>query len=165
MPTRALSIDEIMTILPTTVPRIAELTDGLTPAQLHAPPAPDAWSINDVLAHLRACEDVLGGAMQRILDEDGPRWTAMSPRTWQRKSGYHDWEFTPAFEAFAEHRRDLLARLNHVTPADWQRTATVKVPPTVYERSVEYYGDWLASHERVHVEHMGRLAEGLRGPG
>ena len=37
---RALSVDEIMAILPGTVPRIAELTDGLTPAQLHAAAEP-----------------------------------------------------------------------------------------------------------------------------
>ncbi|HEY7701321.1 MAG TPA: DinB family protein [Candidatus Limnocylindrales bacterium] len=164
MPKATLSVDEIMAILRTTIPRLTESTKGLTRTQLHTAPAEGEWSINDVLAHLRACGDVLGGAMQRILDEDGPGWTAMSPRTWQRKSGYHDWEFEPAFAAFADQRRLLLARLDVVSPADWQRTATVKVPPTVYERTVRYYGDWLAGHERIHVTHMGRLAEAFRGP-
>ena len=66
MTKRELTVDEIMAILPETSPRISVLTDGLTPAQLHTPPEPDAWSINDVLAHLRACHDVLGGSVLRI---------------------------------------------------------------------------------------------------
>ncbi|MBX3065222.1 MAG: DinB family protein [Anaerolineae bacterium] len=46
--------------------RLATITDGLTPAQLHTPPAADEWSINDVLAHLRSCADVWGGFSHRV---------------------------------------------------------------------------------------------------
>ena len=60
-----LTVDEIMAILPETPGRIAEITTRLTAATLCISPAPGAWSLNDVLAHLRACHDVLGG--NRIL--------------------------------------------------------------------------------------------------
>ena len=70
---RELTVDEIMAILPETPRRIAALTEGLSPTELRAAPEPDAWSINDVLAHLRACHDVLGGSILRI-----------SPRTTRR---------------------------------------------------------------------------------
>jgi hypothetical protein len=147
-----LSVAEIMAILPATVPRLRTLTDGLSPDQLRAPPEPDSWSVNDVLAHLRACNDVLGGAARRIIAEDHPSWRAMSPRTWQRKSGYHAWDFRDAFAAFAEGREALLEVLAPLSDEAWQRTASVTVPPgKVYERSVQYYGDWLAEHERGHV--------------
>ena len=46
----------------------------MTPTQLRAAPETDAWSVNDVLAHLRACHDVLGGSILRIVAEDRPRW-------------------------------------------------------------------------------------------
>ena len=62
MAKRHLTVDEIMAILPETPGRISALTDGLMAAELQAAPEADAWSINDVLAHLRACHDVLGGA-------------------------------------------------------------------------------------------------------
>ena len=39
-----------MAILPTTAAHIAELTDGLSEEQLHAPRKAGEWSINDVLA-------------------------------------------------------------------------------------------------------------------
>ncbi|HET6379636.1 MAG TPA: DinB family protein [candidate division Zixibacteria bacterium] len=109
MASRELTVEEIMAILPETPGRLSSLTDGLTDAQLHAAPEPGAWSVNDVLAHLRACNDVLGGNVRRILDEDGPAWRGMSPRTWQARSGYHDWTFREAFEAFTAQRAKLLA--------------------------------------------------------
>ena len=79
----------------------------------------------------------------------------MSPRTWQRKSGYHDLEFAASFDAFQEGRRDLLVILDGLSADAWQRTASVSVPPRqLYERSVQYYGDWLAEHERTHVRSL-----------
>ena len=83
MASRELTVDEIMAILPETPRRLAALTEGLSPTQLRTSPEPDAWSINDVLAHLRACHDVLGGNTLRILAEDHPTWKgpATSGRT------------------------------------------------------------------------------------
>ena len=82
---RDLTVDEIMAILPETPRRIADLTKGLTPAQLRASPEPGAWSVNDVMAHLRACHDVLGGNTLRILAEDRPVWKGMNPRAGSRR--------------------------------------------------------------------------------
>ena len=158
-----LSVAEIMAILPATVPRLAELTDGLSEARLHAPPEHGSWSVNDVLAHLRACNDVLGGAARRIVAEDHPSWRAMSPRTWQRRSGYHEWTFGRAFDAFAEGRAELLAVLVPMAEDTWERTAAVTVPPgQVHERSVRYYGDWLADHERTHLRSLPAIIERIR---
>lgn len=154
-----------MAILPETPGRLSSLTDGLTDAQLHAAPEPGAWSVNDVLAHLRACNDVLGGNVRRILDEDGPAWRGMSPRTWQARSGYHDWTFREAFEAFTAQRAKLLAALDGVPPSAWEeRTATVSVPPNkTFHYSARYYGSWLASHERAHLRTLPHIIAAVRG--
>ena len=166
MPTPPLTVDQILAILPETVPRLTALTDGLRSADLHRPPEPGSWSVNDVLAHLRACNDVLGGAARRILEEDHPAWRAMSPRTWQRKSGYHDWSFPEALSAFRQQRAELLDLLLPLPEAAWQRTATVTVPPkSVYERSVLYYGNWLASHERAHLRSLPEIIARARDGG
>ncbi|MEP6639880.1 MAG: DinB family protein [Chloroflexota bacterium] len=159
---RDLTVDEIMAILPETPRRIASLTEGLTPAQLHASPEPDAWSVNDVLAHLRACHDVLGGSMLRIVAEDRPAWKGMNPRAWIKKTDYPEWEFAPAFAAFRKQRAELLAVLEPLPPDGWQRTATVTgMIGETYERSARYYGDWMAGHERAHWKHVGRIVAAL----
>jgi hypothetical protein len=154
-----LEVDEIMAILRTSVDRFRDLAAGATPEELEPAGYEDDWSVTAVLAHLRACNDVLGGNMIRIVREDHPAWRAMSPRTWQRKSGYHEWTFEPSFAAFSDGRNQLLEVLEPLAPADWERTATVTVPPKkVFEYTTRYYGDWLAAHERAHLRHLARSA-------
>ena len=155
-----------MAILPVTVGRLAELTGGLTPAQLRAAPAPDSWSVNDVLAHLRACHDVLGGNVLRILAEDHPAWKGMSPRAWMRKTDYPTWEFEPAFEVFARQRSELLAVLEPLPAEAWERTATVTgMVRDVHEYSARFYASWLASHERGHLRSLPRIIGAVAGKG
>lgn len=162
MASTPITVDEIKAILPTTVGRIEKLTEALTPDQLTAAPEAGAWSVNDVLAHLRACNDVLGDAACRIVSEDHPSWRATSPRNWQQKSGYHEWTFADAFAAFRKERAALLDVLLALPVEAWERTAAVTVPPkSVYERSVRYYGAWLASHERTHVNGLPRIIDRL----
>ncbi|HEX2626713.1 MAG TPA: DinB family protein [Candidatus Limnocylindrales bacterium] len=152
------SVEEIMALLRTTVDRVPDLVAGATAAELAPTPYDaEAWSLAAVMAHLRACNDVLGGAMVRILREDHPSWRAGSPRAWQVKSGYHQLAFNELFAAFAKDRSELLAALDGVSAADWDRTATVAVPPNRRdERSVRYYGEWLAQHEGTHLKDMAR---------
>ena len=154
-------VDEIVAILEETPRRVAELAKGLSAAQLHAA-ALGRWSINDHLAHLRACQDVFGGAMLRILREDHPSFTAINPHTWIKQTDYPEWKFRPAFKAFNKQRADLLEALERKRATSWRRTATVKVWGASYERTVHYYGDWMASHERAHWKSIKRIADVVR---
>ena len=115
-----LTLDEIMTILSVTPGRIAELHRRVdsSPASGAPPKLPGAWSINDVLAHLRASHDVLGGNILRILAEDHPVWKRMSPRAWMRKTDYPRWTFERALAAFRQQRDDLLAVIEPLPAAD-----------------------------------------------
>ena len=163
---KAWTVDEIMATLRTTVERVANLTADAGPDEL-APVAygDPSWSIAAVMAHLRACNDVLGGAMLRILREDHAAWRASSPRGWQAKSGYPELGFEPLFEAFAKDRAALLAVLDAEPAASWERTATVTVPPNrVDERSTRYYGEWLAQHEGTHLKDLARRQADRRTP-
>ena len=158
MTSRLLTVEEIMAILPETPRRIAEMTAGLTSRQLRAEPATEAWSVNDVLAHLRACHDVLGGSVLRILAEDHPTWKGMSPRAWIKKTDYREWAFAPAFEAFTTQRAELLAILEPLPRDAWERTATVTgMVGETYERSARYFADWMAGHERTHWKHIAQI--------
>ena len=157
-----LTVDEIMAILPDTPPRIATLTEGLTPVQLRASPEPGEWSVNDILAHLRASHDVLGGSILRLLAEDRPSWRRLSPRTWMRETDYLDWEFEPAFEAFAKQRAELLGVLEPLPRWAWDRSAIVtERPGKTVDRSARFYGDWMAAHEREHCEQIADVVEAL----
>ena len=94
---------------------LAELTAGLAPDQLTAPPAPGEWSARDVLGHLRACADMWGWYIERILREDHPTFLAVNPRTWIRKTDYLEIEFEPSLRAFTAQREGLVAVLRTLT--------------------------------------------------
>lgn len=167
MPRASLTIDEIMAILPATVPQVASLTSGLSDMQLAARPEPAEWSATELLAHMRAAQDVLGANITRIVREDRPAWRRLSPRERQRKGGYNEWAFGPAFEAFSKDRAELLTVLEPMSVEDWDRVAVVTVAPNrSLEQTASFFGDWLAGHERDHLEQLERTIDivSARGP-
>jgi hypothetical protein len=162
VPRRSLTIEQILTLLAGTPPRIAALTAGLALAQLHAAPGPDEWSANDVLAHLRACADVWGDCIVAIITQDTPTLRAVNPRTWIKKTDYHEQEFQPSLHAFTTQRADLLGVLEPLTPEGWSRKAIVTGAGKVLERTVLFYAGWLAGHERSHVKQIEHIVNTMR---
>jgi hypothetical protein len=162
VPSRSLTSEQVLTILAATPKRIAALTDRLAPVQLHAELAPSEWSLDDILAHLRACADVWGDAMQRIVAQDHPTIRAINPQAWIEQADYRELEFRPSFEAYARQRVDLLAMLEPLPPEGWLRTATITGAGAPLQRTVLEFGNRMARHERAHVTHIGRFVPDLR---
>lgn len=162
MPRRLLTIEQVLTLLPETPPRIAALTAGLVPDQLHATPTDGGWSANEVLAHLRACADVWGTCIVTMVTHDRPTLRAVNPRTSIRQTDYLAQDFLPSLQAFATQRADLLAVLKPLAPEGWSRTAIVTGAGAVLERTVLFYAQWMARHERPHLKQMQRIVNTLR---
>jgi hypothetical protein len=161
MPSRSLTSEQVLTLLAQTPSRLATLTAGLAPAQLRAASSPDEWSANEVLAHLRACADVWGNCIMAMLAEDTPTLRAVNPRTWIKKTNYREMDFQPSLGAFATQRAELLTALEPLPPAGWSRAATVTGAGKALERTVLFYAQWLAGHERPHVKQIARIVSTL----
>ena len=160
---RALSPEQVLTLLAAAAPRLDALTADVAPAQLRTAPGPDEWSANDVLAHLRACADVWGGCIAAMLAEDTPTLRAVNPRTWIARTNYRDLDFRPSLRAFAVQRTNLLAVLRQVPPEGWSRAATVTGAGNAIERTVLFYAEWMARHERPHLKQIERLISAMEG--
>lgn len=159
---RSLTIEQNLTMLAAAPSRLADLTEGLSPAQLLTPLEPGEWSARDVLAHLRACADMWGKCIAAILSEDRPTIKAVNPTTWIKKTNYREQEFQPSLQAFAAQRAELLAVLKPLAPEAWSRTATVTGVGKPRERTVSTYAQWLANHERPHIKQIERIVNPLR---
>jgi hypothetical protein len=162
MSVRNLSHAQILTLLTATPPRIAELTECLAPDQYLEAPNRGEWSANEVLAHLRSCADVWGSCIAEIISEDGPTLRAVNPRTWIKKTDYREQEFQHSLQAFTAQRADLLAVLEPLAPAGWFRSATVTGAGKPLVRTVFFYAQWLAIHERPHIKQIERIAHTMR---
>lgn len=157
-----LSRDEILALLRANPAAIAAACDGLPDELAARVPGPGEWSAVQILAHLRACQDVWGGACRTILREDRPTIRAVGPRSYVRRTGYLEAPFGASFAAFRAERESLVRVLEGAPPADWMRSAIVTGAGAVMERTLTWYALGLADHERQHVRPMERLAAALR---
>ena len=151
-----LTADEALALLGENAARLAALTGGLPSEGLHRSPHPDEWSPNDVLAHIRACCDIWGGNIARILAEEHPTFPGLNPRTWMKRTDYPRWQFEEASRAFAAQREALLITLIALALDGWERTATVTSYGQANERTLLSYASQLATHERTHMRQIER---------
>ncbi len=157
----SLTIEQALTLLEATPPRLAALTESLTPAQLRMAPAPDEWSANDVLAHLRACADMWGTCIMAMLAEDTPTLRAINPRTWIKRTNYRELDFQTSLRAFAAQRAELLATLKPLPAEGWSRSATIIGAGRPLMLTVLSYAQRLALHERPHVKQIERIVTAI----
>ena len=162
MPRRSLTIEQTLTILAETPPRIAALIADLTPTQLHTAPSQGEWSANDVLAHLRSCADVWGDCIEAILAEDRPTLRAVNPTTWIKRTDYREQGFQTSWQAFVRQRAGLMAIMEALAPEDWSRAAVVTGAGKLLERTVHFYAQWLARHERSHLKQFKQIVNTMR---
>jgi hypothetical protein len=163
MTSKYLAIDQILTILKETPPRLAKITAGLTPAQLHTAPSVGEWSANEVLAHLRACNEVWGGYyIMAILVQDNPTIKAINPRTWIKNTDYLEQKFQPSLRAFAKQRKRLLAVLEPLPAKDWTHTNTLIGAGKPLQQTLMSHADGLARHERAHLKQIERTLNALQ---
>jgi len=163
MTNKYLHIDKILTILKETPPRLANLTIGLSSAQLHTAPSEGEWSVHEVLAHLRACNDVWGDYyIMTIISQDKPTIKALNPRTWIKKSDYFEQEFQSSLRTFTKKRKKLLAILEPLPPKDWTRTNTLIGAGKPLEQMLISHADGLARHERTHLKQIERTINTLQ---
>lgn len=154
--------EQILGMLSAAPARLSELTAGLTEAQLHAAPSPGEWSVNEVLAHMRSCADMWGGSILTIIDQDKPTIRAINPRTWIKRTDYRELEFKRSLQAYAAQRIELMAVLQTLRPGDWSRSATVTGAGAPLVRTVHFYAQWLARHERPHLKQIKNTANVVR---
>jgi hypothetical protein len=158
-PPTAAEIEQILAQLILTPRRIRELAQGHVQQRLQARPDPQAWSANDILAHLRACADVWGKSIQVMIAQDHPTLRYVSPRTRMKKTNYTSLDFQASLQAFAEQRGELVKVLSSLNAAGWSRGATFTGTTRGREATVLSYARRLADHEREHCEQLATLLE------
>jgi hypothetical protein len=163
MTDKYLSIDTILSILKETPPRLAELTSGLDSAQLQHAPGAGEWSVSEILAHLRACNEVWGGYyIMTILSQEKPTIKAVNPRTWIKNTDYLEQDFRSALRAFTKQRNKLLSVLEPLAARDWMRTNVLIGAGKPLQQTLISHADGLARHERAHLKQIERTINALR---
>jgi uncharacterized damage-inducible protein DinB len=150
----ASEIRAVLTLLSETPKTIARIAHGLDERRLHRQPEVDAWSAQEIVAHLRACAEVWGRSIDRMVTEDHPTIRYVSPRGWIRKTDYLQQGFRETLRKFSEQRAGLVTRLRKLPAGGWTRSATFTGTTSGRDGTVLSYANRIAEHE---VRHLGQL--------
>jgi DinB superfamily len=145
---------DLIARLAATPARIAQAVAGWPTARLHTAPTDGAWSAADILAHLRATDDVLAFRAFMILARDNPPMASFDERRWAEVAGYTQADFHTSLETFRMRRAELAAMLRRATPSDWERTGAheERGPITLLEVI-----EGVVEHEEEHCDQIEAL--------
>ena len=147
MKTTPAEIEKYVKLLEETPLRISRMIQGVDETRLQFKSDKNEWSANDILAHLRACADVWGDSIEKMIATDGSTLPYVHPRQWVKNTGYHELPFGKSFQAFKAQRRKLLKMLKNLPFEDWARGAIIKGR----EHTVFSQVRRMAKHESEHV--------------
>lgn len=146
-------IEHFIELLAEAPRRIAVATKSLTEARLTLRTEAEPWSINDILAHIRASTDVREKFIEIMLTQNNPAVHYISPRSYIKKTNYLELAFLESFQVYKKQRDQLLKRLRDLSIRDWSRSAIVKGR----SETVFSYTRYLTEHETAHCEQIEEL--------
>ena len=149
-------IRAVLGALSDTPEQIARIVRGCTDRQLHRSPEEGAWSAQEIVAHLRACAEVWGRSIDRMLAENHPTIRYVSPRGWIRKTDFLEQSFGDSLRAFSDRRAVLVETLSEIHPSGWSRRATFTATTLGRGATVLSYAKRIADHEVKHLEQLRR---------
>ena len=144
-------IDKHLARLADTPQRIAAYTTQLSDEQLHTKPGARDWSASEILAHLRACEEVWTHSIYAMLSENQPEVPLLDERRWAKVARYAEHEFAAALHVFTLRRAELLIVLNGLSLENWSRTASIGGRTHTVFSQVRR----MALHEAEHCQQLG----------
>ena len=133
--------------------RIAAASDGMDATRLHERTAGEPWSVNDILAHLRAAADTRERFISRMATGEHATLSYQSPRSELRKTNYVELPFAENHAAFRSQRASLLDRLESMPIEHWSRGSLIRDRP----ETVASYVRYLTHHETAHCEQIETL--------
>jgi DinB superfamily len=136
-----------------TANKLALLIKGVPVSRLRQRPAPDKWSVSEILAHLADAEIVGGFRMRLILGAPGTPIPAFDQDRWVSSGHYDQRNPRQSVEQFRTLREANLALLKSLTPEQWKHHGVHS------ERGVETIdriAHMFAGHDLNHLQQIER---------
>jgi uncharacterized damage-inducible protein DinB len=131
--------------------KLASLIEGLSSEELGRRPAPDKWSIQELVAHLADDELVGGYRIRLILSSPGTEIQAFDQDVWSRTGRYDRTEVRSSLEMFRVLRQANLRLLRSLRREEWDMFGVHA------ERGMESIRDiamYYAGHDINHFEQI-----------
>jgi DinB superfamily len=109
-----------LTVQAATVKKLARLIKGVPTAKLRTCPAPNKWSVSEIVAHLADGEIVGAFRLRFILGAPGSPVVAYDQDAWVTSGHYDKRDPHKSLELFRILREANLALLKSLTPEQWK---------------------------------------------
>jgi hypothetical protein len=136
--------------------KLSRLINGVPLSKLRKRPAPDKWSVSEILAHLADTEIVGGFRMRLILGSPGTPVAGFDQDAWVTSGHYDKRNPRQSVEQFRTLREANLALLKSLTPDQWQHHGVHS------ERGVETIdriAHMFAGHDLNHLQQIEQILE------
>src|SRR5580658_3833676 len=100
---------------------LERLIRGVAAARLTKRPAPDKWSVGEILAHLAEAEITTSYRMRSALGESGIPILAFDQDKWAAAGRYSERQPKHSLATFRALREENLRLLRSLKPAEWRR--------------------------------------------
>lgn len=130
------------------------LVAGLTPEQERWKPAPDQWSILEIINHI-ADEDAedFRARLDATLHRPNQSWAPIDPQAWVTERAYNARNLDVSLERFVTERYRSVVWLRSLKSPNWNSTHT---HPFGTMSARELLASWVA-HDWLHVRQITRL--------
>lgn len=134
-----------------TTKKLARLIKGVSTAKLRKRPAPDKWSVAEMLAHLADVEIVIGWRMRSILGAPGTPVQAFDQDAWVVAGHYEKRDPRKSIEQHRVVREANLALLKSLSPDQWKQYGQHAERG---QESIEHIVRMIAGHD---INHLGQI--------
>lgn len=134
--------------------KLARLVKGVSTAKLRKRPAPDKWSVAEILVHLADVEIVVGWRMRSILGAPGTPIQAFDQNAWVTAGHYQKRDPRKALAQHRVAREANLDLLKSLTPDQWKQFG---MHSERGQESIEHIVRMLAGHDLNHLQQIERI--------
>lgn len=134
-----------------TAKKLVALLNRRTPSQLRKRPAPDKWSVVEILAHLADAELVVGWRLRSILSAPGAPIQAYDQDAWASNGRYAKRDPRKSIETFRILRDANLQLIKSLTPEQRQQFG---LHSERGEESIDRLTHLIAGHDLNHLEQI-----------
>lgn len=134
--------------------RLERLIRGVPLSKLRKHPAPNKWSVVEILAHLADTEIVGGYRIRMILGAPGTPIPGFDQDAWVTSGHYGKRDPRKSLEQFRALREANLALLKSITPGQWKHHG---IHSERGVETVEHIVRMFAGHDLNHIQQIERI--------
>jgi DinB family protein len=137
-----------------TAKKLERLIKGVPTARLRKRPAPDKWSVSEIVAHLADTEIVGGFRIRLILGAPGTPIAAFDQDSWVTSGHYAKRDPRKSVEQFRVVREANLALLKSLSPEQWKHYG---MHSERGQETIEHIVRMFAGHDINHLQQIERI--------